>query len=177
MSSCGITYYMHLVAAHCHMSFKAWGAALRCLRKPTRLKEDDDLSQSDSDKEDGHKKDDDEEEDSEPRTKLVNVDGQIFRWEEKDPPGEVVLEVWARKYLEEVKNIDGGLMKYFDALPREVSEFPNRFRRHRSYQDAWLVMMLRGITWSNSTTLLRDASGGEANLYLLHAGIIQDLSG
>jgi len=63
--------YLHLIAAHCNLSFRAWKATLDCLRNPT-------LGGNHS--EDIPKSDKAQEEVSETQTRHVSVDGVVFRW-------------------------------------------------------------------------------------------------
>jgi hypothetical protein len=124
-----------MVAAHCNVSFAAWKATWNCLRNPTL----EDYSSYDDRYFPKSKKPD-----GETGTWYVKVDGQFIKWQGKSPTFEAEASVLARMYLEEGQQDHGAFFEYLDGADLSHS---GRFHDGRPYQDAWLVMMLRGITW------------------------------
>lgn len=187
----GQSYYVRMVAAHCYMSHKAWQATIGCLKRPCTSSQADDGHEGShgnyggqmndgGQKGDGERKGDGDQEDysdqkgnasqisdgspkkdDEPRIKSVRVRNKFFEWREDTPPRNVEMGVFSMHYLEEVCNPNGGLMQYLTAFP-----FPDRpdakEHVHQYYIDAWLVMMLRGFSWTMSVTRRKGAGSGEA---------------
>lgn len=135
----GHTNYVHLVTAHCLMSHEAWKATLRCLENPRVDNGDQHHSETGtrSEDEDGDNGDDGD------RAKIVRKTVTIFgadlSWTEKGPPVEIQDRALALMYLEKVYRGHG------------LTEHCRQWKCEVLPEDAWTVLMLRGIAWSMLT--------------------------
>jgi hypothetical protein len=138
--------YLHLIAAHCNLSFRAWKATLRLLRDPFVS------PRADGDEENITKGSKTGEADNDYRTRRVNVEGKVFYWSGNSPPVEVETEVLARMYMEGSQKDPGGLHDYLSGLHE------GDLYMFHDHIEAWHVMMLRGTAWFMSQKRRRGKS-------------------
>ncbi|KAM0713445.1 hypothetical protein Q7P37_010407 [Cladosporium fusiforme] len=128
-------------------------------------KKEGDPSQADGGREGSHANDDGQETAGRFQRSVL-VDTHSFSWDGDDPPGYIELEVWTLQYKNQVWG--GALSEYLDeVLPNnwEAScpkPFLTGWRRKAFYQEAWNVMMLRGMAWFWSTKRIGKRAGEEA---------------
>jgi len=135
------------------MSHDVWESTLACF-KDWRVSESTENKSPTSSR---HEWDEDEEPmgGSALPNKTVSICGENFRWKEEKPLVELQLEALALMYLEKVRDRKGGWKKYCDELLHHSSiRVPE--------EGAWMVMMLRSLAWSMSTTRRKSFGSGQA---------------
>jgi hypothetical protein len=138
-------FYLHMIAAHCNLNLAAWKATLSYLRDPTFLERRIDHPWELHDQQDISKENKAEKGESDTQTRTVHLgryERKTFKWEGNTPPLEIEVEVFARKYIEEVEKRPGARAEYLERVGSD-----DIWANQVIFSDAWPVMMLRGFAW------------------------------